>query len=84
MKLIYCSCCNDVFSLSFYIKKCHCGKSYGKYIDKLNAQISESAIPIGFNNREFNQALNNQPDEGMGKRFDAFVIPKQCDTIEVI
>jgi hypothetical protein len=84
MKLIYCPCCDDVFSLDFKMKKCHCEKSYGKYIDKLNAQISEMAIPIGFNNREFNHALNNRPDVEMGKRFDAFVIPKKCDTIEVI
>ena len=47
-----------------------------------DAVIGGIAIPIGFNNSSLYRALINQPDEGMGERFEAFIIPKTCDTIE--
>jgi len=81
MKLLMCKNCGDIFSLSYEEKTCKCQNVKGKYIDNLNATYSgEYAIPIGFNNFDFGDAIYNQPFYGMGKRFEAFVIPKTCDT----
>lgn len=41
-------------------------------------------MPLGIANSSFIDALKNQPEEGMGKRFEAFVIPKQCPTLRKI
>ncbi len=81
MKLLFCSKCKDVFSISFDEKSCHCGCVKGKYLDSLYAVYSgECAIPIGFVNSSFLTALKNQPVNGLGESFKAFVIPKSCET----
>ena len=83
MKLLFCRGCGDVFNLGYKMKTCSCGKTYGKYIDNLNAIYStnEEAVPVGFSNPDFVHAIKNQPDKDYyGKRFEAFVIPKQCPT----
>ena len=86
MKLVLCLTCQDVFKLAVgRTRSCMCGNCSGRYLDdKYRAEISgESAIPIGFNNRSLATALRDQPSEGMGRRFEAFVIPKECATIQV-
>lgn len=81
MKLLYCPECHDVFSLSDKKwKMCSCGKASGRYMDGLNAAYS-GGIPLGFNNFSFIPALSGQPKQGMGRRFEAFVIPKVCPTM---
>lgn len=81
MKLIFCKECCSVFSLSFKIKECDCKKSWGKYkSDGLNAEYGGEGIPLGFANKSFRMALNNQPKNGMGYDFSAFVIPIECDS----
>lgn len=82
MKLLFCNDCYSVFSLSTQTKKCDCGRSEGKYIDNLNATYKGNCIPIGFHNNEFINALNNQPLNGWGADFKAFVIPKECKTFK--
>ncbi|MDD5358264.1 MAG: hypothetical protein PHX80_03905 [Candidatus Nanoarchaeia archaeon] len=82
MKLLYCPKCADIIRLMLEPKKCQCGYSSGKYIDYQNAEIT-NGIPIGFNNASLAHALNNRPETGDGFRFEAFVIPKKCPTIEV-
>lgn len=86
MKLMYCPNCNDVLALRRIRRECQCGRSYGFYEDvgpiAVNAVIGGEAIALGFANLSFKFALVNRPKEGMGKRFDAFVIPKICPTIE--
>lgn len=83
MKLIVCPPCSDVISLrTDGMRYCTCGKSWGRYTDNLNAEIGGAAIPIGFANWAFINALKLRPDDGMGKTFEAFVIPKVCDTIK--
>ena len=58
MKLLYCPNCNDVFSLSNEEKICTCGQCFGWYEDDgLNATISYCAIPLGFHNSSFLNAL---------------------------
>lgn len=82
MKLIFCQACHDVFSLRDEKRKCYCGLSWGMYEeDGLNASIGGAAVPLGFDNLSFAQALNNRPKEGMGRRFEAFVIPRKAPTI---
>lgn len=85
MKLIMCKFCSDVVRLTFKMRHCECGASFGQYdpedIESLQAEIGGSAIPLGFENNSFVDALRNQPSEGRGERFTAFVIPKECPTI---
>ena len=81
MKLIVCFNCNDVISLRNQERTCCCGESGGHYTDSLNAVVWGKAIPLGFNNRSFIDALKNRPDSGLGSMFEAFVIPKECPTV---
>ena len=83
MKLIFCTNCYDVFNLRYEMKTCSCKKSAGRYRSELDAEIEgEHALPLGFENKSFMVAIKNQPSEGMGKRFEAFVIPKKVLTIK--
>lgn len=82
MKMIYCPKCHDVCKLRRKQVSCQCGASSGWYKrDGLNAVVAGMAIPIGFQNSSFVRALKNQPEEGRGEVFEAFVIPKECPTI---
>lgn len=82
MKLIYCPLCQDVVKLRRAKTECECTGSWGYYKpDGLNAVIGGASIPLGFNNATLWVALNKQPENGMGERYDAFVIPKVCPTI---
>ena len=83
MKLIFCMNCFDLVHLKGFIQRCQCGESYGQYTDELQATYGgEKCIPVGINNHSFISALKNQPEGGMGKRFEAFVIPKACPTMK--
>jgi hypothetical protein len=85
MKLVFCPFCHDVFELRpKEWRTCKCGKVGGMYKDNLNAEITKDAIPLGFDNFEFMSALRNRPKKGLGRRFEAFVIPEECPTIHVI
>lgn len=78
MKLLLCLECNDIFNLDLKIKKCSCGKTKGPYIDNHNAIYEgDSAMPIGISNPSLREAIINPPEEGMGKEFIAFSIPKK-------
>lgn len=81
MKLIFCPYCHDVFKLvKNKVRYCECEKCCGKYIDSINA-IYNNGIPIGFNNTSLGMACSNQPIAGWGKKFEAFVIAKNVDTL---
>ena len=81
MKLLMCKHCGDVFSLDYQEKYCKCKAIRGKYLDDINAEYyGDSAIPLGFANYSVTEAIGNQPINGMGYNFNAFVIPKECDT----
>jgi hypothetical protein len=41
-------------------------------------------IPLGFNSYTLVDAVGGQPERGMGRRFEAFVIPKECPTMKKI
>ena len=86
MKLIFCPSCEDVKKLQREVTWCRCMRSWGWYAeDGLNATIAGQAVPIGFSNSSFTEALfdaslphNHGP---LGVRFEAFVIPMPCKTI---
>lgn len=81
MKLLFCLKCTDLFNLDYEMKECSCGSVKGRYIDQQVATYAgESAVPLGFTNNSFVSAIKNQPKEGMGEEFTAFVIPKKCPT----
>lgn len=84
MKLLYCPTCNSVFNLiSGKWKMCDCGRARGRYMDNSRAVYS-GGVPIGFNNFTFFPALSEQPEKGLGRRFEAFVIPKECPSMQRI
>ena len=86
MKLLFCKNCYDVVKLyEGEDRCCKCGKSGGRYIDCVNAEYwGDSAVPMGFANLSFVEALKNIPDSGIGKDFCAFIIPKDCCAIKKI
>ena len=85
MKLIYCPECEDIVRLwPEGTQECLCGESNGCYVDEINAVVGGRAIPIGIDNHSFAQALADRPKDGAGRRFEAFVIPEQCDTVKEV
>jgi len=83
MKLIYCQSCEDVVRLFHEPRICQCGKSGGRYTDGLNAiYFGEYVMPIGIGWSGLIDALDNQPQEGYGERFESWVIPKDCPTMK--
>jgi hypothetical protein len=86
MKLLLCLDCQDVIRLIQEDERtCRCGNSGGKYTNDLDAYyFGENAFPIGFANSSLVIALKNQPESGVGKTFEAFVIPKNCPTYKKI
>lgn len=84
MKLILCKKCQDVVRLiKNNVRRCECGSCSGQYVDDLNAWYKGiHAIPMGFNNSSAAKAIRNQPKNGWGVNFDAFVIAKECKTFK--
>ena len=84
MKLLLCKslACRDIVKLSKTTRTCQCGATGGHYKeDGLNAVYYGNAIPIGFHNSSFTDAISNQPEYGSGVEFTAFVIPDNVPTI---
>ena len=70
VRLIFCTNCQDIYKLDRDIRRCKCGKTEGQS-DGLNATYKgANAIPLGFENREFVDAIQDQPREGLGKTFE--------------
>lgn len=83
MKLIHCRICGDVVALRLEPRTCICGQSGGHYKeDRLHAVISGPCVPLGFANGSFNRALLARPQTGPGAEFAAFVIERNCPTVE--
>ena len=82
MKLLFCTTCEDIVTLDKTTNTCRCGATGGHYKeDGVNAIYYGPAIPIGFKNSEFIDAIRNQPEYGNGVEFTAFVIPKVCPSM---
>lgn len=82
MKLIFCPDCHDVRRLDRRLRTCYCRRFMGRYTDDLNAEIAGKAIPLGIDNGSFADAIAERPDNGMGRPFTAFVIPRRCPTVK--
>ena len=88
MKLVLCTQCGDIFSLHVNTRSCACGSSRGKYTDSdmWTAEVSgRDAIPIGFGNESFGNAVKARPymlnDALM---FDAFLIKADSPTVRMV
>jgi len=85
MKLIYCQKCGHVLSLTDgHWRVCECGQCGGRYLkDNLHAEVfgGASCVPLAFGNPSFREARRHQPEGKWGTRFEAFVIPKNCQTV---
>ena len=82
MKLLFCNTCRDIVKLSRTTRTCQCGATGGHYReDGLNAVYYGPAIPLGFANSSFYEAIDGQPEYGDGYRYTSFVIPKVCPTM---
>lgn len=57
MKLLFCPKCWDVKKLAFEERRCACGESYGRYIDRRRAVIGGEAVLLGINNFSLRVAL---------------------------
>lgn len=94
MKLIFCKYCQDVIKLIQQKRSCQCGKISGYYVDHLNAEVSDEAIVIGFDNSSLMKALveyKNQPNgipvkgryyTHKGFDFNAFIIPEGAPSVK--
>lgn len=83
MKLILCKKCQDVVRLvQSEERACSCGTCSGRYTNELDAWYKGGVfvVPLGFDNWSLSTAVHEQPENGMGKIFRAFVIPKECKT----
>lgn len=81
MKLLICRKCKAVFNLvPNKIKICDCGESRGSYVDDLNAIYEGPAVPLGIDNFSLRDAYRKPSISKKGKRFDAFIIPDNCET----
>ena len=94
MKLLLCLDCTDIFVLRDINRTCICGKSSGKYIDDLNAEIKGNCKAIGFANDSFStayriQKMDDEANNGTdsccsGVEFTAFFIPENAKSIKRI
>ena len=85
MKLLHCSRCQDIFSMTFSLKTCSCGKTSGVYIDALNVVYAgKYAICLGIDNQALDIAISKQSVDGEGVKFESYVVPSWCSsTIKV-
>lgn len=85
MKLILCKQCQDIVRpYPRETRYCNCGDVKVECLNELDIIVTateEWAVPIGFNNHSFLNAVREQPDSGMGRDFTAFVIPRKCPSI---
>ncbi len=82
MKLLYCGRCHDIFALfPRQEKRCECRASRGAYLDDfIHAWYCGPCVPLGIDTMSFLEAIEDQPDQGGGRTFEAFVIPRECPT----
>lgn len=97
MKLLYCEFCGDVFKLDYEVKTCKCGRCSGYYKEDGLHAVIKGGIPLGIANNSLMMALDREDalqreietleERATGKfmhgeRFEAFVIPMPCSTVE--
>lgn len=78
MKLLYCTKCSGVFTLTDMTTYCKCQDSWGRYLDELHAEYGGEGVPFGFDNQDLLDAVRVWPRETRSIR--CFTIPERCDT----
>jgi hypothetical protein len=82
MKLMMCRTCASIISIGYDRRECACEACSARYDpDGLHVTYRGPAVLIGIANKSLVRAIANQPKSGMGERFDAFVIPTECETV---
>lgn len=66
MKLIVCRPCRDIVALSSFYRRCKCGESKARYMDKDKVRVHGPCFVIG---------IENGLRYGEVDRCEAFVIP---------
>ena len=85
MKLLLCKGCQDIVRpLIGKERSCECGACtiVGHHDNVTVVYSGEKAVLIGFKNSSLIHAVANQPQNGMGKDFVAFVLPKNCASVK--
>ena len=80
MKLLKCNKCQDIFNVDFTLKTCSCGETKGIHINRKTMVYGGDATCLGIDNNAFAIALNKQPVDGEGIKFESYVIPLWCDS----
>jgi hypothetical protein len=59
LKLLYCVRCGDVVRLFPEKRYCHCGRSWGNYLEDNSTTVqTHASLSLGLANSDFQQALN--------------------------
>lgn len=78
MRLLFCKACSDIVCIRKTPRTCECGQSGGFYNeDGLHVVISGPCVALGFNNRHFRFARDNE-----GFDFNAWFIKSDCPTVK--
>jgi hypothetical protein len=82
-KLLVCTYCDDIVSLRLMPRSCECGRSQGSILSEGRCEvIGKYAVPIGFVNHSFVNAVKFRPGRGLGLRFEAFVFPQVSEAVK--
>lgn len=57
MKLVFCTECNHIFSLSFSLRSCECGRVKGRYIDETHAEVNGKGFSLAIGNGSLFSAI---------------------------
>jgi len=57
VKLLHCMMCGDVFQLRMKERACECGRCSGKYVDRVNAEVSGPCVSLAIGNGDLRRAI---------------------------
>lgn len=57
MKLVFCTECSDIFSLSLNVRSCRCGRVKGRYLDERHAEVNGRGFSIAIDNVSLFKAI---------------------------
>lgn len=74
MKILHCIHCNDMVALHSEDRTCRCGRSGGRYIDRVWAEYRGPSRILGMLNQEVSQSLRDTHVPFEGPHYRWFVI----------
>lgn len=63
MKILLCQHCRDGVVLVDELRRCHCGATAGRYIDRRTVEISDGYV-VGLDNRQLTMLLEGHLTQG--------------------